>query len=408
MRPFINYITLAAFCLCQGFLSAQSSINLTQAIEIALNNNAKLRTETKLVQYRQALVNTAYRFEPTQINAELGQFNSAFFDTGFGVSQSFFLPKVYKKRAEANRYEVKSGEAYVKLTEAGLRRQLEESFLEYRFLIQKESLLRYQDSLYSGFLQKTNIRLEKGESDILEKTTAEQQKLNLSNQLAMLSKMKDYVTIHLNWLLNDGGNYVPEVTSNEPTYNIFYDSTSVDNHPAVLVTEQELLLAKSLTQVEKTALLPEIMFGYRNVSIRGTGADNQVYGSGDRFSSFQVGFGLPLFTKGIRSSIQSAKIMEDIKTHEYNAKKGELLTKIQQQYVLYNETLQQVRSYEQKALPNAKTIRSVSDTQFSNGQINYLEYVMLTQQAIQIESEYLELKRNLNLIIIDLYYLTNH
>jgi cobalt-zinc-cadmium resistance protein CzcA len=250
--------------------------------------------------------------------------------------------------------------------------------------------------------------LEKGESDILEKTTAEQQKLNLSNQLAMLSKMKDYVTIHLNWLINDGGNYVPEVTSNESTYNILYDSTSINNHPAVLVTEQELLLAKSMTQVEKTDLLPEIMFGYRNVSIRGTGADNQVYGSSDRFSSFQVGFGLPLFTKGIRSSIQSAKIMEDIKTHEYNAKKGELLTKIQQQYVLYNETLQQVRSYEQKALPNAKTIRSVSDTQFSNGQINYLEYVMLTQQAIQIESEYLELQRNLNLIIIDLHYLTNH
>lgn len=408
MRPFINYITLAAICLYQGFLSAQSPISLKQAIEIAVNNNAKLRTETKLVQYRQALVNSAYRFEPTQVNTELGQFNSAFFDTGFGVSQSFFLPKVYKKRAEANRYEVKSGEAYVKLTEAGLRQQLEELFLEYRFLNQKENLLRYQDSLYSGFLQKTNIRLEKGESDILEKTTAEQQKLNLSNQLAMLSKMKDYVTIHLNWLLNDGGNYVPEVTSKEPTYNIFYDSTSVNNHPAVLMTEQELLLAKSLTQVEKTALLPEIMFGYRNVSIRGTGADNQVYGSGDRFSSVQVGFGLPLFTKGIRSSIQSAKIMEDIKTHEYNAKKGELLTKIQQQYVLYNETLQQVRSYEEKALPNAKTIRSVSDTQFSNGQINYLEYVMLTQQAIQIESEYLVLKRNLNLIIIDLYYLTNH
>lgn len=210
MRPLIKYIIISFFALLNGMLIAQSTISLAQAIDIAKNNNAKLRTETKLVQYRQALVNTAYRFDPTQFNVELGQFNSAFFDTGFGVSQSFFLPKVYRKRAEANMYQVKSGEAYVRLSEAEIRQQLDELFSEYSFLTKKEGLLKYQDSLYNAFAQKSLLRWEKGESDILEKTTAEQQKLNISNQLSMLGKMKDYIIIHLNWLLNDGGNYIPE------------------------------------------------------------------------------------------------------------------------------------------------------------------------------------------------------
>ncbi len=73
---------------------------------------------------------------------------------------------------------------------------------------------------------------------------------------------------------------------------------------------------------------------------------------------------------------------------------------------MYNQTLTQIGQYEQKALPNAALIRSVSEKQFSNGQINYLEYVMLTNQAINIESEYLELKRNINMYIIELHYLT--
>jgi cobalt-zinc-cadmium resistance protein CzcA len=131
-----------------------------------------------------------------------------------------------------------------------------------------------------------------------------------------------------------------------------------------------------------------------------------VYQGGDRFSSFQIGVGIPVFNKGIRASIQSAQTMEEFRQSVYESKKGEILAQIKQKYILYSETLTQIGQYEQKALPNAALIRSVSEKQFSNGQINYLEYVMLTNQAINIESEYLELKRNINMYIIDLHYLT--
>jgi len=101
-------------------------------------------------------------------------------------------------------------------------------------------------------------------------------------------------------------------------------------------------------------------------------------------------------------------MMEEVKLSMFEAKKSEISALIGQKYVLYNETLSQLGQYEQKALPNARLIRSVTEKQFSNGQINYLEYVMLTNQAIGIESEYLELKRNLNMYIIDLHYLTTN
>ena len=144
------------------------------------------------------------------------------------------------------------------------------------------------------------------------------------------------------------------------------------------------------------------------MSIRGTGAENVVYQGGDRFSSFQVGVGIPVFRKGIKASIHSAQRLEEVKADIYEAKKSEISALIQQKYVLYNASMGQMENYEKSALPNAGLIRSVSEKQFGNGQINYLEYVMLTNQAITIESEYLELKRNLNMYIIDLHYLTTN
>ncbi|MBK8348233.1 MAG: TolC family protein [Saprospiraceae bacterium] len=191
-------------------------------------------------------------------------------------------------------------------------------------------------------------------------------------------------------------------------YSIFYDSNSLQKHPVLQMAAQEIATAHAMTQAEKTALWPELSAGYRNVSIRGTGADNVVYQGGDRFSSFQVGVGIPIFRKGIRASIQSAQMMEEVKADIYIAKNQRSVLKFKEKYVLYNANIAQLEQYEKSALPNARLIRSVSEQQFNNGQINYLEYVMLTNQAIAIESEYLELKRNLNMYIIDLYYLTTN
>ena len=409
MNLTIKNIVVVFIWLISVHLSGQEVINLDKAVEISKANNAKLRSDAGLMKYQQALVNTAYNFAPTQINAELGQFNSTYFDTGLGFSQTFSLPKVYQRRAAAYQQQVKTAEYYLKLSEVEIRQQLDQIFMEYNYLIAKENLLKNQDSLYNAFVQKSLLRWQKGETDVLEKTTAEQQKLNISNQVSMVGKLKEYVILQLNWYLNDDRKYVPQTNGfSILKYNIFYDSLSIQKHPVLQMAAQEITTARAMTQAEKTALWPELSAGYRNVSIKGTGADNVVYQGTDRFSSFQVGVGIPIFRKGIRASIQSAQMMEEVKANLYEAKKSEINAQIQEKYVLYNTTLAQLEQYEKSALPNARLIRSVSEQQFSSGQINYLEYVMLTNQAINIESEYIELKRNLNSHIIHLNYLTSN
>lgn len=400
------------FCLAVfgvQLLTGQKPVSIDEAIRIAMENNAKLRTDSKRVEYQQALINTGKTMGKTELSAELGQFNSAFFDTGFGISQVFEWPGVYKRRTYANYLKVKSSEAYYKLSEMDIKKQLDELFAEYRYLESKTRLLKTQDSLYSSFQEKAVLRWQKGESDILEKTTADQQKFNIAQEMATVDKMKQYILSSIDWILNDGNQYVPKEASLEIlNYNIFYDSLNIIGHPVLKAASEELAATKAATRVEKSMLLPDLSIGYRNVGIRGTGADNIVYDAGDRFHSVQVGVGIPLFRKGIQSAIQGAEILEEVKNQEYSAKMGDIQTRIRQIFALYSETMNQIRFFEQESLKNATTIRQVSNEKFSRGDINYLEFVMLNNQAIRIESDYLELIRSVNSHIIDLYYLTNN
>jgi cobalt-zinc-cadmium resistance protein CzcA len=68
---------------------------------------------------------------------------------------------------------------------------------------------------------------------------------------------------------------------------------------------------------------------------------------------------------------------------------------------------QRVEYYETTALKNASVILQTAQQQFRNGDINYLEWVLLTNQAIAIQSEYSDAVKNLNQSIIEINSLTN-
>ena len=61
--------------------------------------------------------------------------------------------------------------------------------------------------------------------------------------------------------------------------------------------------------------------------------------------------------------------------------------------------------YETLALKNANTIINTAKRQLLNGEINYIEFVLLTNQAIAIQNEYINVVKNLNESIINLNYL---
>ncbi len=73
----------------------------------------------------------------------------------------------------------------------------------------------------------------------------------------------------------------------------------------------------------------------------------------------------------------------------------------------YERYLEAANYFETNSLPEAKTISQTADKQFINGDINYLDWVMLNNQAIVIRSNYLDIIKALNESIINLNYLSS-
>jgi cobalt-zinc-cadmium resistance protein CzcA len=64
-----------------------------------------------------------------------------------------------------------------------------------------------------------------------------------------------------------------------------------------------------------------------------------------------------------------------------------------------------VQNFEQNLLPNAEKISKLASEQFVKGEINYLEWSMLINQVVEIQSQYLNAVQSLNIRSIELNYL---
>ena len=71
----------------------------------------------------------------------------------------------------------------------------------------------------------------------------------------------------------------------------------------------------------------------------------------------------------------------------------------------YQRNLEIVNYYESEGLKNATVVTETIQKQFTNGEINYLDFVMLINQAISIQSNYADAVKMLNDTIIQINYL---
>jgi cobalt-zinc-cadmium resistance protein CzcA len=73
----------------------------------------------------------------------------------------------------------------------------------------------------------------------------------------------------------------------------------------------------------------------------------------------------------------------------------------------YKSDLEKMDYFEKTALPNAKIIIETANKQFYNGDINYLDWVLLINQSTAIKSNYIDTVIHYNEIIIQLNFLTS-
>lgn len=405
MKKKNTIVTVVLILLFCNMSTAQTSITLQASIDTALKNNLQVKNEKLMTDYRKILIGSSSIVPQTNVVADLGQINSIYNDTKFGVSQSFNFPKVYSTQKQLLTEEWKASTLQVAVKEAELKRQVASVFYQLLYLQRKQQLLNYADSLYTAFYKLTELRLQKGESNILEKTTAETQLGQIHLQQKQLKNDDELLQLQFQLLLNSVTSFFP-VAEN---FKLEHRSIPVDitQHPAIQLLSHQQQLADALVKVEKSKLLPDLSLGVFSTSIKGTGADNKYYGSGYRFQSVQVGVGIPVFAKAQKAKINGAKFGRQIAGNNYAIGTQTLQTELYAALAQYNKYSETVSYFEQTGLKNAELIIATANKQFNNGLINYLEWFMLVNQSIAIKNDHLDAVKNLNESIIRLNYYNN-
>ncbi|TDE15260.1 CusA/CzcA family heavy metal efflux RND transporter [Dyadobacter psychrotolerans] len=405
---------LLSFLISFFFLSvsncafSQKKIDLKTARQIALANNQNLKTEKLRTQYQKALIQTAAVVPQTNFQFEAGQINSYYSDTRFNITQSVSLPVVYARQRILYQSELAASVLNVAVRENELNRNVGQVFYLILFQGKKLELLESLDSLYTGFSQRVQQRLEKGESDILEKLTIETQLAETKLQRQQLEFDLILSKLQFQLLLNAPEALEPAETDSKFTPVIANDSVPLDNHPQMRLLKQQQRTAAATIDTEKTKLLPQVSLGYNNMSMRGTGANDKTYTASQRFHSGQIGIGIPLFAGAQRARVISARINKHIADQNYVAENQIFRSEYISARTEYRKLLAAAQYYETEGLQSAEMIVRTANEQLTAGSINYLQWVQLVNHATSIRSQYLDALMNLNSKAIELNaYLEN-
>ena len=190
----------------------------------------------------------------------------------------------------------------------------------------KEKLLLSADSNYAIFLNKSVLRLKTGESNILEKTTAETQRGNIQLQLHSLQQQMEVTKARFQYLLNTNNNVEPAADTIAATIPAVLDSSMLAQHPLLRVYQQQEKIAAATTRLERSKLLPDLSVGYFSQTFRGVGPDEKTYSSSDRFNAFQVSVGVPIFSGVQKAKANAAKVNEEIAANNFNLQLQNLQT----------------------------------------------------------------------------------
>jgi len=385
-------------------VNSQTKIGYQAAIDSALLNNLQLKNSAKSVAYQTQLISSAYALPATDFSFQYGRFNSFYMDNGLNISQSMDFPTVYKKKKEVNSSLENKSKFIYAVKEKELKQQVGSLFYYLINLVEKEKLLKEIDSVYAAYLNVAILRLAVGESNILEKTAIENQRIQISHQLKWLSEDLEVNKKQFQLLLNTTTDFIPDENDHLVQLKETVSNTSVDNHPQLKLVRSEIEIALAKLNLEKAKRAPSLNVGLNSMTMYGTGSNNLSYDYSTRFSSFQVGLSLPIFTKQ-SNAIKLAKIDVEITENQLEIDKRSILNKIENALSQYDTQKQIVEELERIALVNSDLVFTVANQQFRNGEINYLEWAQLTNQSVGIKANYLNEILKLNEISFQLIYL---
>jgi cobalt-zinc-cadmium resistance protein CzcA len=391
-------VVLFAF-LFGSNLNAQTPISLKAAIDTAYIYNEGLSAQDYKTKASQKMQGSAWNVPLTTAQYERGQLNSNYNDDKLLLSQSFAFPTFYANQKKVLKAESRLAEQNFMAEKLNLRAEVSKQYYTYLYLSEREKLLQASKTQVEELLRLANLRYSSGESNIMEKASAQQQMAESMRLLQQVLLEKKASLLHFQLLLGDKENYEPLMQDLRMEINL-PDSNELSNSPYLKRYAYQKDISKARLKTERSKYLPELQVGYQNMSITGVGSDEVYYARSARFQAIQLGVGVPLFFGSNQS--RSKALAFELKASELDYQYAKrMMNRQMSDYQAQMNSLQGLCVYyEKEALPMAVLAQDAAWKQFKQGNINFMEWMLLHQQNMQTQINYLEAVQQLNQLFI--------
>jgi cobalt-zinc-cadmium resistance protein CzcA len=376
---------------CHAFAQ---TLNLQQSIDLAYKNNYLLKISNLETQGQELLIKTTRELAKTNLDVQLGRTQTAYTnDYTLGLMQQFSHPKLYQAQADLQKSHVVASQRNEILRKKEIEGEIKQIYYQLFYYQQLRRILTQQDSIYRNTLKIAEVRYKAGESNSLEKISAEVRLQEINNRLRMLEKDEETAYQHYKLLLNTVQEFRLDFEIPFKRDSVLIKNTlSLIGNPLRSVFEQQTVISQQQTNVEKQKLKPDFRVGLITQSIEHKA--NQMV--------FSAGIGLPIFTRAQKARIEVAKVNEKIADSNLKNIELQLNGRLNILKKAYQKHQSSLSYYENYALPQAELMIKNAIKAYQSGEIDYVELIQNNQQAWQIKDSYLLTVLNFNQTIIEI------
>ncbi len=356
------------------------TLSLRTCLSLASTRNALLATGIAEVRTAEAFINSGKELPKGTVDGQYGKTQtSTSQDYTFMFSQSIPWPTLLKAQVKALTSAKVMSEKRLKITQNLVVSSVK--FYYYQILAQQKNLefLASQDSLYTQMKRAATIKFQQGETNRLELMAAETRLREFQQKRIALEADQKTAYQNLAYWINEPGEF--EIEGKEMlAMESGVTGLDLSKNPTIELLAEQVEHGKLLTAVERERLKPDVRIGMTNQSIENVGGQNFV----------QAGLAIPIFGKGQKAKIASAKLQEEAFVSQKIQAESALKTDYKNAEAAVAKYRASLAYYTSTALPQAILLEKTALKSYQQGEIEYVEMLQNTQQAWQIRESYIQ------------------
>jgi cobalt-zinc-cadmium resistance protein CzcA len=378
--------------------TAGQPMSLGQALQTATGQNLSLQTAGLQIEQQRALNRSGYDVPRTVFDYQYGQISGPLSDHSFNIIQQTALPNVYAAQRRLLQGQSLSAEQRARQQRRDVAQVIRSDYYQLLVAYHRATLLRRQDSLYRRAARAARIRYQVGETNRLEQVSAEARSLELRNRLATLRVDIAVLERQLGQLLGSSQPARFDTTASPVAALAAADTLALspESNPQLGLLRQQAAVSQQQTKVENLRRLPDVRVGYFNQTI------NQEKG----FQVVQAGLAVPLLGGVQKARVAAARLGQQVADQQLTYAQSQLATQLSTLRQQLARARASLDYYQKTALPQARLILTTAEKSFRAGDIEYVEYVVNTQPAWQIQENYLDQVRQYDDLVVSLLALT--